>query len=106
MNIRLLRRIQEKILAEPENFNMRTWTCGTAHCIGGWACVLSGKVEEDTSVIEMEDLLGMDDDSLFFTDTWDYPYGQDYEQARTLKDRAQIASNYIDHLIDIESKKK
>lgn len=55
MNTRLLRKVQRKILAEPKQFQMRTWftsdldhkipNCGTAACIGGWALVLSRKAK-------------------------------------------------------------
>ena len=63
MNTRLLRKIQKHILAEPKRFDMTDWVmrgkpgslleageqeievpkCGTVACIGGWACLLSGK---------------------------------------------------------------
>jgi hypothetical protein len=66
LNVKLLRKIQRHILAEPKRFIMDTWirrgdpfedlmmpdaglpsivlpACGTAACIGGWALQLSGK---------------------------------------------------------------
>lgn len=58
LNVRLLRRIQKHILAEPRRLNMRDWNttlrdprnlpdemppCGTVGCIAGWATMLSGK---------------------------------------------------------------
>lgn len=42
MNIELLRKIKAEIVAEPDAFRMDVWTCGTAHCIAGWAIQLSG----------------------------------------------------------------
>jgi len=48
VNATLLLKIKEQILREPKSFNMDTWEgkgtppCRTAHCIGGWAIVLSG----------------------------------------------------------------
>lgn len=48
LNINLLRAIKAQILNEPKSFNIDTWEgrgtppCKTAHCIGGWAIVLSG----------------------------------------------------------------
>lgn len=46
MNRDLLNRIKTKIAHEPETFNMDSWhqrdTCGTAHCICGWAQTFSG----------------------------------------------------------------
>lgn len=41
MNTELLLKIRDKILAEPENFLMLAWHCNTAHCIAGWAIVLT-----------------------------------------------------------------
>lgn len=37
---RLLRKIQRRILKEPSSFRMDVWNCGTAACIGGYACLL------------------------------------------------------------------
>lgn len=42
MNVELFERVKEKILAEPENFRMSSFHCGTSFCIAGWAVVLSG----------------------------------------------------------------
>jgi len=46
MNVELLRKVQEQILADPKSFDMgdfqRDTECGTAYCIGGWAAKLSG----------------------------------------------------------------
>lgn len=47
MNLKLLRKVQKAILAEPEHFDMDSWfrgcgvgdTCGTAACISGHALV-------------------------------------------------------------------
>lgn len=55
MNVRLLRRIEKRILKEPGQFDMGDWLrrglpkdklhpCGTEACIAGWACILSKKV--------------------------------------------------------------
>jgi hypothetical protein len=45
--IALLRKVQEKIRTEPEAYDQATYGridgCGTACCIAGWACILSGK---------------------------------------------------------------
>jgi len=45
MNVELLRKIKDKILEQPEGFQMEGWHCGTAHCIAGWAQILSGYKE-------------------------------------------------------------
>ena len=59
MNVKLLKRIKEQILAEPAQFVMSTYfsdnvlendiprkipNCGTAACIAGWACTLDLKI--------------------------------------------------------------
>jgi hypothetical protein len=50
MNIELLRKIAAVIQEKPAEFDMADFTkyttCGTAHCIGGWAHVLTGGDEE------------------------------------------------------------
>lgn len=42
MNVPLLQEIRARIVAEPDAFRMDVWSCGTAHCIAGWALVLNG----------------------------------------------------------------
>lgn len=47
-NKELFNQIADKIEREPENYCQSLWgdktqqSCGTAHCIGGWAAALSG----------------------------------------------------------------
>lgn len=61
MNVKLLRRIQKHISAEPRRFNMHFWgkhysqyvnlhysnvpPCRTAGCIAGTACILTGDIQ-------------------------------------------------------------
>lgn len=42
MNIQMLQQIKAEILAKPASLRMDVWTCGSAHCIAGHACVLAG----------------------------------------------------------------
>lgn len=47
-NLPLLRRVLKQIDAEPKRWNQLYWAtetpnCGTAFCIGGWACELDGQ---------------------------------------------------------------
>ncbi|WP_334069806.1 hypothetical protein [Acinetobacter colistiniresistens] len=53
--IALLDQIREKILANPEHFNMSSWHshCGTSHCIAGWAQVLT---TQETDSAKAEDI--------------------------------------------------
>ena len=53
--IELLDKIREKILENPDHFNMHSWhsSCGTSHCIAGWAQVLT---TQETESSEAEDV--------------------------------------------------
>lgn len=125
INVDLLRRVKEKILAEPDQFVMHSFfyiyneagvaapNCGTAACIGGWAISLSTsrKPSECASerYLSLEDsgtraakLLGLDGDEadrLFRTRSWPWPFWSMFENAKTMKEKAQVAANRIDHFI-------
>ena len=43
MNIERHNQIIAKIEENPSCWNQKEWHCGTAHCYGGWAQILSGK---------------------------------------------------------------
>lgn len=47
MNVELLEKIREQIIAHPEQHDQQLWgfkaDCGTTHCIAGWAAVLTGQ---------------------------------------------------------------
>lgn len=54
LNIELLKAIREKIATTPEAYDQSVYArveseapCGTAACIAGWACVLSGEMTTD-----------------------------------------------------------
>lgn len=112
MNTRLLRRIQKRILKEPENFYMPTWHCGTAHCIGGWAAVLSAPKNEpfDFSSYEFENAIKFlklnsvkNDTDLLFCSRWPNKYSMPYNLALRYENRAkaaQIAAELIDYFIE------
>jgi hypothetical protein len=128
MNIDLLQQIKSRILAEPDAFRMDYWSCGTAHCIGGWACVLSGYEMQDTdsgirgarltngfgTMTTAGDLLGLsfedtdgwetpsEAERLFFTENWPQDFEDRYDAAEAVEDRAElakIAAERIDHFI-------
>ena len=42
-NLELHNRIIAQIEKDPDNWNQDKWECGTAHCYGGWAILLSGE---------------------------------------------------------------
>ena len=54
LNIELFKAIREKIATTPEAYDQSVFArpenaapCGTAACIAGWACVLSGEMSTD-----------------------------------------------------------
>jgi hypothetical protein len=118
VNIALLEDIKAHILAEPDAFRMDTWTCGTAHCIAGWALVLTGNkvVNPDSNpgVQHTKDgrypsdvaceVLGLirsndEDGRLFFEYNWPGDLPDRYDAADTRSERAQIAAERIDLFI-------
>jgi hypothetical protein len=112
MNVALLKKIKSRILREPQKFRMDRWSCGTAHCIGGWACVLakdppvpslnygwtrSGWMVQSRAA-EVLDIQGCSHD-LFDICYWPDPFRGAYHRARTRKQRAVVAAQRIDHFI-------
>ena len=54
MNDFVLKKVRQAILQAPQHFDMSVWDCGSAACIAGWVCRLSGiKVDIDASVAEL-----------------------------------------------------
>ena len=128
INIPLLRQVQAHILKEPFLFDMRAWRntiteeclasfalsgiprrqdigkhgkCGTSYCIAGWAVTLSGSGRTPGFGSGKENLSLSEEqaDELFHHDNWDYPWNEQYIQATTMTDAAQVACDYIDHFI-------
>lgn len=125
MNVELLEKIAETIASRPNHFDISSWhnsygVCGTTHCIGGWAQVLSG-IRASTDHEEMAKLLGlkhaydaMYEDSLnddceaarlFVVDYWAEPFLSRYRDAvDDPSERAKVACDYIHHFIETEGK--
>jgi hypothetical protein len=122
MNVPLLLEIKAHILAEPDKFRMDTWTCGTAHCIAGWALELRGfKIVNPTAWAAMQTVEGggspghvaarlldlqseddygeMSSDRLFIDDYWPEDFAERYGNAESRQERAIIAAERIDHFI-------
>lgn len=119
MNVALLKKIKARILAKPNAFRMDRWSCGTAHCIAGWACVLNGvkptklyvgaadrSVTPDGTYVETRaaDLLGLESadlggnaERLFYEYEWPARFRSDPTVGRKLK--AKRAAARIDHFI-------
>lgn len=120
MNVKLLKRIKARILKEPDHFRMDKWTCGTAYCVGGWACVLSrvklrvshdyGELVKPTNYerlssqhevfVRAKKLLGLTTkqaERLFVEEQWPSGLVATGEASRVVK--ARLAASRIDHFI-------
>lgn len=123
MNKELLNRISEHILEEPRRLNMNYLfrrvepnsidapKCGTVGCIAGWACLLSNVDMEDTNDLwdTARDLLGltMEESERLFSEPdiaiynsgeqacWPYSLAEEYEDADTPKERAEVTVRRI-----------
>lgn len=129
MNTRLLRKVAKHIAEEPKRFQMGNWyqsnevrtvvnefattapathpfpKCGTAACIGGWACILSGITDRDV----LEDagqaaahFLAINDekaDRLFAVRSWPNAFRKKYRSAKKVTTRVRIAVARIEHFI-------
>jgi hypothetical protein len=120
MNVKLLRRIQKHILAEPKRLDMghfiarksdgsglvvRFPQCGTVACIAGWAVTLSTKEKLDYRRIEgrARQLLGITQTqakNLFFDSNWPQQFAErlGLTEPQT-KAHARITAKRIDHFL-------
>lgn len=96
MNIERLRAVKQKILDEPESFDMSDWECGTTRCIGGWACLLFPKEVDRYFSESASRILGLDHlqrEKLFYQDEWP----PEFRDPKI--DPAKIAAARIEHFI-------
>lgn len=136
VNIELLKQVRDKIATTPEAYDQRVFArkssaapCGTAACIAGWACVLSGEMDT-AELMRREQAIGTVYESIretakrvlcldeneadtLFTET---PEGEpDYDEERGngwpepfcgewadsgRRDRPSIAIAYLNHIIE------
>lgn len=123
MNVKLLRKIKELILAEPKRLDMDTYgdrvlpiaggpKCGTAACICGWAVILKQRIprkydapmpsigiEDGKVVLEISDSEAA---RLFFDESWPCQF-RDYIADGSAKS-AKIAAKRIEHFIKTEGR--
>lgn len=111
MNKPLLREVKAAILAQPDAFRMDTWSCGTAHCIAGWALLLRDiplvadgwltASEEPTGDVAQEllEITRLQRYALFSNHRWPYSFQRRYLCAETHRERAQVAAERIDHFL-------
>lgn len=105
VNLELVERVKAQIRAEAEAFDMTEWEadwgteadCGTTHCIGGLAIVLSGERVEraithtEANAIRARQLLGLPNSLLFYVVCWPGWLQDRYCQARYIgKDLAAV----------------
>jgi hypothetical protein len=126
MNIELLEQVKRGILTEPSGFDMREYhksrDCGTTMCIAGCAVAISypqahwfpaGLVQigrEFHTVAQLAATLlylrPFEASNLFHVDNWPSPWKGNYIDAERNQDhilKAQVAAEYIDHLIAKET---
>lgn len=124
MNVKLLEKVKEAILAEPRQFVMGEYfvideglfdlgreipNCGTAACIAGWAVTLGRRFKNPARARripavgeEAVKLLRLDEDGafrLFLVGDWPWQYREAWSEAKTAKARAKVAAKRIDHFI-------
>lgn len=112
MNVELLRKIAAVIQEKPDEFDMKDFNaslhdCGTTHCIGGWAAVLSGVTNTDAA----RKNLGLDKDQwdrLCYVDA-DNEYGgcwptKFWGEDDPWKPTPQQAAARIEHFIATEGR--
>jgi hypothetical protein len=127
LNVKLLRKVKEHILAEPNRLQMGEWiersepggfvydydaevtvpACGTTACIAGWTCLLGKGMEFDARgpfriSAEANKLLGVteeDTSDLFYVDQWPREIGERFEESRDVHERASLAARRIDQFI-------
>ena len=102
MNVELLLKIKEQILKEPENFVMSVYHCGTAHCIGGWAQVMTGPRVDSmvtTDALNALDISLAQGDKLFYVAGWPTKFRLAYVNDVTREGRVKAAVDRIDHFI-------
>jgi hypothetical protein len=129
LNVRLLRRVQKHIEAEPRRMKMKLWLdrnpferersalppCGTTACIAGWALILSGKHlrREVNYLAQGQKILGLTRDeagNLFVVENWPENFRRKYNTdsesllasmvpAKDIRKNARVAVARIEHFI-------
>lgn len=107
MNKELLERVARHIEANPEEFSMDEWDCGTTACIAGWALRLSGENWRAVGSTEPEDLIDItyeQGSALFYQSGWPHPFRSDYYCAATHVGQAITSAARIRHFIATEGR--
>lgn len=117
MNVRLLRKVKDHILAEPRRLDMSVLMsfpsgesappCGTVGCIAGWANYLEGGsrggILTATKLLELGRGYARRD-RLFFIVFWPGNFSTRYINAKDAKTRAEVTAERIEHFIKTKGK--
>lgn len=107
MNIELLKRVRDKILADPDSFDVNEWhsvhDCQTTMCIAGWACRLVNDTDKRAWFISEHAIkyLGItynQSKRLFYEDQW--PFELQLHGIDNVVERAERAAKRIDRFIE------
>lgn len=116
MNIDLLQKVKQAILANPDRFDMDRWAfgvgvypygeakfpeCGTTCCMGGWAAAVWNRENPDKTPVNFNDgmrVLGLNIDQAIVY-YWPREFAERYEFANSNIERSIAAADYIDYLI-------
>jgi hypothetical protein len=112
MNTKLLLKVRDRILAEPEHFDMAEYfldqPCGTTACIAGWTkAIVTRQSLKNCRRSHIwafaRNALGINEEQakkLFYDDHWPHPFDFNYAEANdNAKELAQIAADRINHFI-------
>lgn len=116
MNVHNVKRVMKAIAEAPaQDFDMRKWHCGTAHCIGGWCEVIAHGEDFNNIVPTLEmakatrtrakAFLGITDEQvlkLFFLDYWPMPFRFDYFESPHGEKAVALAR--LKHFIETDGK--
>lgn len=115
MNVELLRKVKDHILAEPRRLDMcvvikfRSGSifdppCGTVGCIAGWANYLEGRSRGGMQDAARSLGLGEEWQWLFFLAYWPENFCTRYVNAKTATTRAEVTAERIEHFIKTEGR--
>jgi hypothetical protein len=120
MNVKLFQKVKKAIVANPEKLKMRAWVtgttvydektkstkkvtdlnvCGTAACISGWAAWIADPDKWPHNASNGDKYLGIEDQRIFYVESWPRRYRKQYMEARNQKKRANIVRNVINSYI-------
>lgn len=116
MNVELLQRTRDAILANAEAFDIHRWgweennrkiSCNSPACISGWAVHLAGGPMEDRGHGEWPqylDLTKTQEMDLFYLYRWPMQFRKEFWSAPDKQAVARVAAARIDHFVATEGR--